>query len=201
VIGCTCGRGTLHVNEDLVYVELLDDEGRPVTEPGARARRMLVTNLYNRVQPLIRYELNDLIELGEQCACGSGFRTIRRVLGRSDDVLWFATPAGGRQYVFPDLMSRWIISASDDVVEYRVEQADSDDLTVWMDVTAPERRAATESAVLIALEAELRRYGCTVPTIRFSGGVPPLQPGAKRKRFARVGEQGSGSQAGERDDR
>ena len=200
VVGCTCAHGTLHINEDLVYVELLDDDGLPVTEPGARARRMLVTNLYNRVQPLIRYELNDLIELGEPCACGSGFRTIRKVLGRSDDVFWFATASAGRQYVFPDLMSRWIISASDDVVEYRVEQTGSDDLTVWLDVTPADARARAETLVREALERELRRYGCTVPAIRFGGGVPPLAPGAKRKRFVRVGTEGPDGPVGERDD-
>lgn len=188
VIGCSCSQGTLHINEDLVYVELLDREGRPVTEPGARAHRMLVTNLYNRTQPLIRYELNDLIELGEPCSCGGGFRTIRRVLGRSDDVLWFAKAHGGRQYVFPDLVSRWIISSSEDITDYRVEQGDDDALKVWLDVTDPGVRPRAEAEVRMAFEAQLSRYGCVVPAITFPGTVPPVAPGAKRKRFVRMAQ-------------
>lgn len=185
-IGCTCARGTLHVNEDLVYVELLGDDGGPVTEPGARAHKMLVTNLYNRAQPIIRYELNDLIELGEPCPCGSGFRTIRKVLGRADEVLWFATSAGGRQYVFPDLASRWIISASDYVAEYRVEQAADDSLSIELSVTRSDALAQTQEAVRDAFAEGLARYGCVTPEIRFAGPVTPLEPGSKRKRFVRA---------------
>lgn len=190
VIGCTCAHGTLHVNEDLVYVELLDDEDLPVTGPGGRARRMLVTNLYNRVQPLIRYELNDLIELGEPCACGSGFRTIARVLGRSDDVLWFESISGPRRPVFPDLVSRWIISASDGVMDYRVEQDGAGSLTVWLDVVDAEARGNVEASVRDAFERELRRHGCVVPLIRFAGPVPPMPAAAKRKRFVRTAPDG-----------
>jgi phenylacetate-CoA ligase len=45
-------------NTDLCIVELVDAEYRPVA-PGMPSAKILVTNLYNRVQPLIRYELDD----------------------------------------------------------------------------------------------------------------------------------------------
>jgi putative adenylate-forming enzyme len=115
LIACPCSHGSLHVNEDLVVLEALDAEGRPVTEPGVTCERTIITNLYNRVQPLIRYELNDLVAFGEPCPCGSGFRTIDRVVGRRDDVLEFETAGGGSRPVFPDLVSRWIITATDDL--------------------------------------------------------------------------------------
>jgi putative adenylate-forming enzyme len=190
-IGCACRLGSLHINEDLVYVELLDGEGRPVTEPGQKARRMLVTNLYNRVQPLIRYELNDLVELGEPCPCGSGFRTIRRVIGRADDVLWFASGEGGRQYVFPDLVSRWIISASGLVSDYAIAQAGDDSLELRLSVTRDEAQAKALADVLAALRAGLERHGCLVPAIRFAGPVELPPPGMKRKRFVSIARKGT----------
>ena len=48
----------LAFNSDSCIVELVDDRNRPVA-PGARATKVLLTNLSNRVQPLIRYEMHD----------------------------------------------------------------------------------------------------------------------------------------------
>ena len=57
---------------------------------------VLVTNLANRVQPLIRYNLGDRVQLATSpCACGSPFPAIR-VEGRSGDVLAFGAAAGAR---------------------------------------------------------------------------------------------------------
>jgi phenylacetate-CoA ligase len=43
---------------DLCIIELVDAGNRPVPE-GAASAKVLVTNLHNRTQPLIRYELTD----------------------------------------------------------------------------------------------------------------------------------------------
>ena len=77
----------LHLFEEHVVVENVDADGRPVPdgEPGAR---VLLTNLFNRVQPLIRYEIPDVVTIEpEPCACGRTLRRMRSVQGRSDDVL------------------------------------------------------------------------------------------------------------------
>jgi phenylacetate-coenzyme A ligase PaaK-like adenylate-forming protein len=76
-----------HLFDEHAVVENVDDAGRPVPdgEPGAR---VLVTNLYNRVQPLIRYEIPDVVTIDpDPCPCGRTTRLIRSVQGRSDDVL------------------------------------------------------------------------------------------------------------------
>jgi phenylacetate-CoA ligase len=76
-----------HVLEEHAVVENVDADGRPVPdgEPGAR---VLVTNLDNRVQPLIRYEIADVVTMDpEPCPCGRTMRRFRSVAGRSDDVL------------------------------------------------------------------------------------------------------------------
>jgi phenylacetate-CoA ligase len=56
---CLRGRG-MHLNDDLVIVEPVDREGRPVP-PGERSDKIYVTNLFNTLLPLIRFEVTDEI--------------------------------------------------------------------------------------------------------------------------------------------
>ena len=74
-------------------MEPVDDTFRPVP-PGELSHTVLVTNLANRVQPLIRYNLGDRVQLAAgPCACGSPFPALR-VEGRSGGVLSFAAADG-----------------------------------------------------------------------------------------------------------
>jgi phenylacetate-coenzyme A ligase PaaK-like adenylate-forming protein len=110
----------LHLMEDGVVVENVDADGRPVPdgEPGAR---LLVTNLANRVQPLIRLAVADAVTLtSEPCACGRTLRRIERVDGRSDDVLWLPGPDGRNIAVHP--MQFAVVARDRDVVEFQVVQ-------------------------------------------------------------------------------
>ena len=52
------GGSVLTFATDMCIVELVDAENRPLAD-GAASTRVLVTNLYNLTQPLIRYELTD----------------------------------------------------------------------------------------------------------------------------------------------
>ncbi|HBP37794.1 MAG TPA: hypothetical protein DD640_03475 [Clostridiales bacterium] len=168
-IASPCRCGSLHINEDLVYVELLAADGRtPVTQPGERVARMLVTNLVNTAQPLLRYEMNDIIELGGPCPCGSHFRVIGRIIGRNDDVLHIRTLAGGLRAVYPDLVSRWIITTDDRIREFSVEQDADDHLAITLDLGSlaePGDGSAGDSAEDISnrlrrrFEQELAAFG------------------------------------------
>jgi phenylacetate-CoA ligase len=55
-----CRHGRLHVNSDWFIVEPIDLAGHPVPR-GERSDSVLVTNLANHVQPVIRYELGDSV--------------------------------------------------------------------------------------------------------------------------------------------
>ena len=48
----------IHLFEDTTLVENVDADGQPVP-PGQPGARLLVTNLYNMVQPLLRLEVTD----------------------------------------------------------------------------------------------------------------------------------------------
>jgi phenylacetate-coenzyme A ligase PaaK-like adenylate-forming protein len=85
-IACECAHGRLHLNHDWVIVEPVDRRLRPVA-PGEASDAVLLTNLANRTQPLLRYRLDDSLRLlPEPCACGSGFPAIE-VQGRADATL------------------------------------------------------------------------------------------------------------------
>ncbi|HTT87230.1 MAG TPA: hypothetical protein VMF60_07680 [Acidimicrobiales bacterium] len=82
---CMAGRA-MHLPDDLVIVEPVDVDGRPVA-PGKPAAKLYLTNLYNRTQPLIRFEIADgLTVLDDDCACGSAHRRITELTGRADVV-------------------------------------------------------------------------------------------------------------------
>lgn len=83
---CETNEG-LHVSEDLLIVESVDDAGIPVPD-GTLGARTLVTVLANRTLPLIRYEISDRIALQRsRCACGRPYARIAELGGRQGDVL------------------------------------------------------------------------------------------------------------------
>jgi phenylacetate-CoA ligase len=82
---CAAGQG-LHLADDLVIVEPVDVDGRPVP-PGEPAAKLYLTNLYNRTEPLIRFEIADgLTLLDDLCPCGCAHRRITDLTGRADVV-------------------------------------------------------------------------------------------------------------------
>jgi phenylacetate-coenzyme A ligase PaaK-like adenylate-forming protein len=96
----------MHLFEDVVISEVVDAEGRPVA-PGETGDRMLVTVLWSRTLPLIRYELTDRVRLSDgTCACGRPFALISGIEGRTDDVLELPGEHGGLIRVHPVALHR-----------------------------------------------------------------------------------------------
>lgn len=136
-IASACHLGYLHINEDLVYVELYDENNHLIETPHVVGHKMVLTNLINYAQPLIRYEMNDMIVLDDPCPCGSNFRRIERILGRSDDNLYFYNAGQETQIVYSDLFVRWIITTSDAIREFQVVQKEISKLEITLDLIAP----------------------------------------------------------------
>lgn len=83
-----CSEGWLHVNSDWVAFEPVDADFQPVA-PGEQSHTILISNLANRVQPILRYDLGDsVLQRPDPCPCGNPLPAIR-VQGRSADVLTF----------------------------------------------------------------------------------------------------------------
>jgi phenylacetate-CoA ligase len=100
-------------NSDCCIVELVDEENRPVAE-GETSAKVLVTNLANRLQPLIRYELTDRFRRLPDAPEHGHLRA--RVEGRTDDVLVY-----GAVNVHP-LVIRSELVKTPAIAEYQVRQ-------------------------------------------------------------------------------
>jgi phenylacetate-CoA ligase len=88
-IATECLHGRKHLFEDGAVIEVVDDAGR-AAPPGEAGTRLLLTIFERYTQPLIRYEISDIVRLtGEPCPCGRPFRTIERIEGRQEDILHF----------------------------------------------------------------------------------------------------------------
>lgn len=97
---CGCHAG-LHMFEDVIIPEVVDEQNRPVP-PGTAGAKLLVTVLYSRTVPLIRYQLDDSVTItAETCACGRPFHRISRIEGRVAQTLRFARPDGTVVVVHP----------------------------------------------------------------------------------------------------
>lgn len=116
--GCGLAPG-MHLSEDVVIVEPVDEEGRPVP-PGVQSDKIYLTSLANHLMPIIRYELDDQVTLlpGEgPCVCGSRYRRIDDVRGRRREV--FEYP-GGVQVHALRLYSP--LTLDPEVVEFQIRQ-------------------------------------------------------------------------------
>jgi len=97
-----CGvDGGLHIFEDLGMVELVDEDNRPVPD-GTLGHKILFTSLVGFTQPVIRYEISDMMVLAtEPCPCGQPFRRILAINGRNDDVIYLEGLGGDKVAVHP----------------------------------------------------------------------------------------------------
>jgi phenylacetate-coenzyme A ligase PaaK-like adenylate-forming protein len=120
-MGVSCGQGAgMHLSDDLLIIEPVDADGRPVP-PGVRSEKIYLTNLYNPLLPLIRFEITDqvtMIPADDPCPCGSAHRRIEDVQGRLDDL--FVYPCA---VVHPHIF-RSRLGRERNIVEYQVRQTD-----------------------------------------------------------------------------
>ncbi len=170
-VGCARGAG-LHVCEDEVVLERVDDNGTPVG-PDEPAARTLATGLANRTFPFIRYDLGDQVNwLSEPCICGSAFARVADIGGRRDDDFRYETAT------IPASVFRYVLGTDPRVSEYQVHQTDrgADVLAVG----TPDVDALASSLV-----AALRRQGLSDPevVVRVVDRLQRNEATGKLKRF------------------
>jgi phenylacetate-CoA ligase len=124
----------LHIAEDHFLPEVINpDTGEPV---GAGERGELVfTTLTKEALPLIRYRTRDLTVLDEtRCACGRTCRRMRRVTGRSDDMLIIRGVN-----VFPSQIESVIVGIEGVSPHYLLavdrKPGKMDELEVWIEIS------------------------------------------------------------------
>ncbi|TVP96489.1 MAG: hypothetical protein EA374_01295 [Acholeplasmatales bacterium] len=175
-----CSQGHLHINEDLVHVDLYDVQGQRITEPGVIGHKMVVTNLINTAQPLIRYVMNDMVVLDTPCPCGSNFRRIKQVLGRHDDVFYFPDATGKQQPVFPDLIARWLLVGDANIAEFQAIQKEHGTMHITID---PLKTPFDADALVKQLQGQLRTLGLEGTVTVYTGALTIPKDSHKYKRF------------------
>jgi phenylacetate-coenzyme A ligase PaaK-like adenylate-forming protein len=170
-VGCGLGEG-LHICEDEVVIERVDENGAPVG-PDEPAARTLATGLANRTFPFIRYDLGDEVTLlPGQCPCGSAFARVADIGGRRDDDFRYGS------ITVPAITFRHVLGADPHISEYQVTQTatGADILTVGRpDI----------GSLVASVAAALHRCGLPNPRvgIRVVDRIPRNQASGKLKRF------------------
>lgn len=114
-----CREGWQHLNEEWVALEPVEADGSP-TPRGRQSHTALLTNLANRVQPVIRYDIGDrILAHPGRCACGNPAFAFR-VAGRCGEPLALRTPRGRILRVAPLALET---AAERDAGGYRVQVA------------------------------------------------------------------------------
>jgi phenylacetate-coenzyme A ligase PaaK-like adenylate-forming protein len=174
-IACGCREGWLHVNADWVVLEPVDDDCRP-TPPGKPSRTVLLTNLANRVQPIIRYDLGDSVVVKPgPCECGSPLPAIQ-VEGRHDDVVSMTAPDGHVVRLLP-LALTTIVEEAARVHRFQIVQTAADRLMLRLDRGDERARQGAWRAAAGALRRYLVRQ--SLPNVRV--GLDERGPVADRR--------------------
>ncbi len=127
-MGWECAQGRMHLNADWIILEPVDHRHRPVPL-GARPHTVLLTNLANHVQPLIRYDLGDQVTFtAGSCACGSPLPMID-VQGRHDDALVMAG-RGRRPVTLLPLALSTVMEDDAGVFDFQLRQQDAHTLVL-----------------------------------------------------------------------
>jgi phenylacetate-CoA ligase len=161
----------MDILEDLVVLEVVDERNRPVP-PGVPGHKVLLTNLVNHVQPLLRYELTDSVTLAAgPNPLGLPYARLAGVDGRSDDVITLPAAGGGEVAVHPFRLR----APFSELLEVRQYQVVHDPAGLHVAVVLREEApAGTPARVRAALVRELRDAGAVPPPVEVTP-VPAIE--------------------------
>lgn len=126
LIACECERHDgMHLNIEHLYIEFLRKDGSQAL-PGEDGE-IVVTDLYNRAMPLIRYRVGDVGRASVRtCECGRGLPMMDRISGRTAD---FLKKRDGSRVAGISLVER-TLTAIDGIKQMQIVQDSFDNLVV-----------------------------------------------------------------------
>lgn len=159
-VASECRLHQMHLYEDLVIPEVVDERNRPVP-PGTVGAKLLVTVLFSRTQPLIRYEMSDCVSLSTtRCACGLPFRPLSAIEGRAEDSLILSRKTGDIVIIHPNVFHRLLEPLP--VKEWQVIQ----EAGVLRILLGRPTRAIEEDRLAASVTRDLRDAGAEPPPVR-----------------------------------
>lgn len=107
-----------HIQADAIIVEVLDENDEPC-EPG-EIGSLAITVLHSYAMPLIRYKNGDYAQLAEQCSCGCGWKTIKKIMGRTRNMI--TLPDGSKHW--PSFPSEEWVAIDPNIKQFQLIQHD-----------------------------------------------------------------------------
>lgn len=181
-LGCPKGKGA-HINSDMAILENVDADYNPVP-PGTPGSKVLLTNLLNYVQPIIRYEIDDVITISpDPCPCGNKLPLVTAIAGRANDQFWLQNEQGEilkmSNFIFKDAFLLLF-----DLAEYQVTQTGVNKFKVLVETTPGSTLTTTQ--IRESIDKLLRHE--TLPTniecdIQIVDKIPHDVKSGKLRRF------------------
>ena len=147
-----CAEGSLHLNEEVVHLEVLGEHGSPAA--GGVLGEVVVTPLHHHELPLLRYRLRDAAAvLPGPCRCGRTLKRLDVSLGRLEEMA-----------VHPDgslLHPRFIQTALERSLRghlraFQAVQVEPRRFVVYLDMEDPGELEAAREDVAAELESYMR---------------------------------------------
>ena len=183
-IAYDCVRGRLHLNTDWLVLEPVDKWYRPVP-PGRASYTTLLTNLANRVQPIVRYDLGDSVtEIPGPCPCGCPLPSIQ-VEGRKDEILHFRSSSGKSVPLLPIVLAT-VVEETPGVGSYQLLQTGPAHLSIRLEAAPGHDRTRTGNGVADRLREFLSAQGLEEVVVYVTEERPVRDPagGKLRQIFA-----------------
>lgn len=179
-LSTSCTHGTLHLNSDVAVFEPVDAAGQPVPA-GEFSDHVLITNLINRVQPLIRYRVNDSVcLLPDKCPCGSPFPTIQ-VHSRKGDQIYLRDDENAWQILSPPIVVDIMVHMHG-IAQYQVIHRTQNELLVSIVVEEGAGPADVAAALRRQFMQTLERLKCAqrvTLTVKAVDEIPRTAVGGK----------------------
>jgi hypothetical protein len=155
--------------------------------PGVPSRTTLITNLANRVAPILRYDLGDSITcLDAPCPCGSALPSIQ-VEGRRNDILLLRAKDGSEVAILP-LALETVIEETPGVESFQAVQIGTAELVIRLAVRSGEDEHKVWMAVAERVQAFLGTQGLEAVAVRRDPTPPGRDPGSGKMRHIWVAE-------------
>jgi len=172
-LGASCEDGAVHLNEPFLLVER-------EWQDAAHTRFIpILTDLWRRSQPVIRYRLDDVLRIRQAaCPCGRPSAALVAIEGRQDDLLYAASPSG-RIPVFSDLIRRVVLRSIDSLEDFEIVAQSDEHWTIRLAPLPPpneqQRLVSQLSALIVGLKA-------SPPSLRIETLMTGALPTGKRRR-------------------
>jgi phenylacetate-CoA ligase len=175
-------RDLFHVCDWSCIVEI-EKDGRPAM--AGEVGEILITALYKRARPLIRYRIGDLATASDRpCRCGRHTHTMGDVLGRVTDIV---TTRSGMHISFAVFVG--FIEFAPGIAAFQIVQNDVDSLDMFI-VKSPKFTDAEMQGILEKIRAGCR--GELALRVHYVSEIPRTSSGKRRQVISKVGFSGHG---------